>query len=467
MDLAEKLLVLADAAAGDGAQGLFRALRTILSELAPFDVGEAVLASGDHLLRWRLDEGDGELLGTDVVRHIATIHAPLRFDDLDDAKPFPDTHRALETLGMRSLLVLPFQGGGALGVARRYGWAFVGSSMHSLWPVRGMVGIGLRQAVLLTGLAQRVERQQTELERANARPDELRARLARTEAESHEREGQRAAANAGWEATRAELRETARILAAAEEAARAAREAEGRAEARAADITRRLEEEERKREAAEADAQQRQAQADERIGRAEGERHALALEADTLRGETAGTQERLRAAERELESLRWSLEECEGRARLLEARRVELQSALDETAAERDEARRTGDRARTAAEEAERRAARSLEEAARARAEAETSRGDAEAERAQAASLRAERDAARSEVESARSDLEALRTRLDSDIPALEAENRVLKTELTAARDEAARLLHAAPPAAPRPKVIRVAKSTRRRREDG
>src|SRR5262245_24559357 len=205
MDLAEKLLVLADAAAGDGAQGLLRALRTILSETAPFDAGEAVLVSGDRLLRWRIDEHEGELLGADVVRHIATIHAPLRFDDLDDAKAFPETHRALEALGMRSLLVLPFQGGGALGVARRYGWAFVGASMHHLWPIRGMAGIGLRQAVLLTGLALKVDEQAAELERANATPSELRARLARSEADLREREAQRAAANTGWEATRAEL----------------------------------------------------------------------------------------------------------------------------------------------------------------------------------------------------------------------------------------------------------------------
>jgi hypothetical protein len=466
MDLAEKLLVLADAAAGDGAQGLLRALRTILAETAPFDVGEAVLASGDRLLRWRLDEHEGELMGADVVRHIATIHAPLRFDDLEDARAFPETHRALEALGMRSLLVLPFQGGGALGVARQYGWAFVGASMHHLWPIRGMAGIGLRQAVLLTGLAQKVEVQEAELERANARPDELRARLGRTEADLHEREGQRAAATAGWEATRAELRETARLLAVAEETARAAREAEGRAEARAADLSGRLEEEERTRAAAEADAQRRQAEADERIGRAEGERHALTIEADTLRGETAGTQERLRAAERELESLRWSLEECEGRARLLEARRVELQSALDETAAERDEARRAGARALTAAEEAERRMAQSREEVAQARGETETARAAADTERAHAASLRAERDAARSELDAARSEVETLRTRVDPDVPAPEAENRDLETESAASRDEAAPSLPAALPAAPRPKV-KVGRSTRRRHEEG
>ncbi|HEY7514917.1 MAG TPA: hypothetical protein VIC87_10590 [Vicinamibacteria bacterium] len=440
MDLAEKLLVLADSAAGDGAQGLVRALRAVLSEIAPFDAGEAVLVSGERLLRWRLDDHDGELLGADVVRHIGTLHAPLRLDDLDDAKAFPETHERLVAEGMRSLLVLPFQGGGALAVARRYGWAFVGASLHHLWPVRGIAGISLRQAVLLTGLAQKVEAQAEDLERANATPDELRARLERAHAELRECSGQRSAANTGWEATRAELRETARALAAAEAAARAAREAEEGAEARAADLDRRLRDEERKRESAEAEAQRRQAQVDETIGRAEGERQSLALEADALRGEAATTQERLHTAERELESLRWSLEECDTRARLLDARRAELQAALDETAADRDEARRAGDRARAAAEDAERRAARAQEEAALA------------------VSLREERDAARSEAE-------ALRTRLDTDVPALEAEARVLKKELATSRDESARLLHDAPGGKVRPKV-RAARTTRRRRNE-
>src|SRR5262245_38775027 len=307
MDLAEKLLVLADAATGDGAQGLLRALRTILAEIAPFDAGEAVLASGDRLVRWRLDDHEGELLGTDVVRHIGTIHAPLRFDDLDDAKAFPDTHRALEALGMRSLLVLPFQGGGALGVARRYGWAFVGVSLHHVWPVRGMAGIGLRQAVLLTGLAQKVEAQEAELDRANATPDELRARLEKSEADVRDREAQRAAANAGWEATRAELRETARVLAAAEEAARAAREAQGRAEEQAAEqaaeLSRRVSEETGRREGAEAEAQRRQAAADEQLGRLEGERQALAVEAEALRRESQGAREQEHEASRERDAL--------------------------------------------------------------------------------------------------------------------------------------------------------------------
>ncbi len=458
MDIAEKLLVLADSAAGDGGEGLVRALRNILTEIAPFDAGEAVLAAGDRMLRWRLDDHEGELLGADVIRHIGPLHAPLRFDELDDAEGFPETQRGMEALGLRSLLVLPFQGGGALAIARRYGWAFVGASMHHLWPLRGMAGIGLRQAVLLTGLAQKVEALEAELERANATPDELRARLERSEAELREREGQRAAANAGWEATRAELRETARTLVAAEEAARAAREAEALVEARAGDLARRLEEEERRREAAEQDAQRRQAEADERIGHAEGARQALAVEADTLRGEATGVQEQLRGAERELESLRWSLEECNGRARLLEARRGELRSALDETAGERDEFRRAADRARTAAEVAEHRLLESQEEAARARSDTERSRAEAEAGQARVAALSEELAAARGEAE-------ALSTRLDTDLPALEAENRVLKSELAGARDETARLLHAAT-APESPLKVKAPRVTGRRRSD-
>ncbi len=404
MDLAEKLLVLADSAAGDGAQGLVRALRTVLAEIAPFDAGEAVLVSGERFLRWRLDDHEGDLLGADVVRHIGALHAPLRFDDQDDAKAFPETHQALVAQGMRSLLVLPFQGGGALAVARRYGWAFVGASMHHLWPVRGMAGIALRQAVLLTGLAQKVEAQQEDLERANATPDELRVRLERAEARVREREGQRAAANAGWESTRAELRETARSLAAAVAGAASAREGEERAEAKAADLQRRLSEETGKREATEADAQRRQAEADEKLGRADGERQALAVEVEALRreerhaqGEARDEAERLRG-----ESERW----------------------------------------RVAAEEARPRVARAEAELAEARGETKRARAETEDAHTRAAALREELSASRREAED-------LRTRLDTDLPALEAEKRVLTSELKTARDETARLLHAVQPETP------------------
>jgi hypothetical protein len=163
MDLAEKLMVLADAAT-DGGPALVRALRTVLAETAPFDAGEAVLAEEGALLRWRLDDGPpGEILGADLVRHIGALHAPLRLDDLDDVSPYPETRRAMEALGLRSVLVLPFQGGGALAVARRYGWAFVGASLHHLWPVRGMAGIGLRQAVIRQRLEQKVAALEAEL----------------------------------------------------------------------------------------------------------------------------------------------------------------------------------------------------------------------------------------------------------------------------------------------------------------
>ena len=71
----------------------------------------------------------------------ATSTPPCASTTSKTRRPFPETHQALVALGMRSLLVLPFQGGGALAVARRYGWAFVGASLHHLWPIRGMAGI--------------------------------------------------------------------------------------------------------------------------------------------------------------------------------------------------------------------------------------------------------------------------------------------------------------------------------------
>ncbi len=363
MDLAEKLLVLANAVGTDGGQELVRALRGVLAETAPFDAGEAVLATDGRLLRWRLDEHEGELLGTDLVRHIAALHAPLRLDDLDDVSPFPETRRGMEALGLRSLLVLPFQGGGALAVARRYGWAFVGASLHHLWPVRGMAGIGLRQAALLTRLAQRVEALEDELEKATATPDELRARLQRAHAESREREAQRAAANAGWEGTRAELRETARALAAAEEAARDAGAAQERAEAQVAELEHRVADETGGREAAEAQSQRRQVEADEKLGRAEGERRALAVEVEALRREGESAEGRVQGSERERSSLRAALGEQEARARGLEARVAELEAALADAHHARDQAR--GEAARDEA-------ARHLQAAQRARAKRAT-----------------------------------------------------------------------------------------------
>src|SRR5262249_38641361 len=195
------------------------------------------------------------------------------------------------------------------------------------------------------------------------------------------REAQRAAATAGWEGARAELRETARILAAAQDAASAAREAQAHAEDRVAELARDLAEETRRWEAAEADIERRQAAADEKLGRADGERQAVAVEVEALRRESRGTGEREHEAVRERDSLRAAFAEMEKRVAGLEQAiaiaeevRAETLRARDDALREADGYRRDAESARGAAEEASRRSAQSEAEAASARGETDDTR---------------------------------------------------------------------------------------------
>ena len=88
---------------------------------------------------------------------------PLRFDDWRDAAAFPDTLARLRRLGLRSVLILPFRFAepegprlrGALAVARRHGWAFVGASLHALAPLCGLAGLAFDQALRLSALTDR------------------------------------------------------------------------------------------------------------------------------------------------------------------------------------------------------------------------------------------------------------------------------------------------------------------------
>jgi len=414
MDLAEKLLVLAASADADGGQGLLRALRGILGETAPFDAGEAVLRVEGALVRWRLDEREGELLGDDMLRHVTGLRAPLRLDDLHELVSFPETQRRLEAAGMRSLLVLPLHGGeehGVVALARRYGWAFVGASLHALWPVAGMAGIALRHSVLLTDLRGREEELESEVMRATATPDELRARLEQAIAYGDEREGLRSAANAGWEATRAELKETARRLAAAEAAAQDATRGREEAETRGAAAEALRAAEAASREAGEAEAHRRQAEADERVGRAEGQRQALTLEREALRGELDASRAALEEVERDRAALRSALAEREE-----DARRA------------REEAQAEAGRGRAGAEEAARAADSARAEANQARAEAEQALADATRARGEAAEARAEADQKRRETQQAANEIaqqrraaDELRQELEQAVAALES----------------------------------------------
>ena len=190
MDLPETLLALAGAVAPDGGRRVGQTLRAVLQQAAPFDAAEVVLLRPEGYSRVRLEEGEGEIAGEDLLVHLVRLRAPLRLDDLPEAAVFPETTRRLSALGLRSVLALPFAAGagvtggagdqaargpeGAIVLARRFGWAFAGASLHFLWPVAGLAGWAFELAVALTALTERVER--LEAERDALREEAARAR---------------------------------------------------------------------------------------------------------------------------------------------------------------------------------------------------------------------------------------------------------------------------------------------------
>src|SRR5437899_404271 len=155
MDISDGLLALAGAVAPDGGRGVGQTLRVLLHHAAPFDAAEAVLRRREGWAHCRLDDGEAQIAGDDLVAHVVRLRAPLRLDDLPEAAAFPETHRRLSALNLRSLLAIPFSAGtdpdaaelsrdpaargpeGAVILARRFGWAVAGTSLHFLWPVAG------------------------------------------------------------------------------------------------------------------------------------------------------------------------------------------------------------------------------------------------------------------------------------------------------------------------------------------
>jgi len=185
MDLSETLLLLVGAVAPDGGRRVGETLRAILEEAAPFDRAEAVLRRPSGWTHSRLDDGGAQVAGDDLLSRLATLRAPLRIDDLPEAASFPETERRMRALGLRSLLAVPFAAGapsggadfsgpeGAIVLARRFGWAFAGASLHFLWPVAGIAGRAFELAVALTALTDETERLQAALVAAEARLAEL------------------------------------------------------------------------------------------------------------------------------------------------------------------------------------------------------------------------------------------------------------------------------------------------------
>ena len=188
MDISDGLLALAGAIGPDGGRAVGQTLRALLQAAAPFDAAEAVLRRPEGWAHCRLDEGGAQIAGEDLLDHVVRLRAPLRLDELPEAAAFPETHRRLSALNLRSLLAIPFSAGtdpeggelsgdpaargpqGAVILARRFGWAFAGTSLHYLWPVAGLAGRAFELAVALTALTDRTESLEAEVARLTADP---------------------------------------------------------------------------------------------------------------------------------------------------------------------------------------------------------------------------------------------------------------------------------------------------------
>jgi hypothetical protein len=190
--LPEILLGLAACAKGDGGAGVRHFLHGALSEASPFDAAEIVLRRGDLLAQARL-EGGHSFLGRDLLDHLLDRDTPFRIDDLSEAAAFPEGRARLEAEGLRSLLALPsrFEDGlaGAVVVARRYGWAFVGTSLPVMLPLAAMAVLALDRALALskpsedgTGFAPDVEALQARIAGLEARLREAQEKLAAIQA---------------------------------------------------------------------------------------------------------------------------------------------------------------------------------------------------------------------------------------------------------------------------------------------
>jgi len=152
----EHLLAIAAAVSWDSGDGVVGVLRTLLESAAPFEAGEVALAHPAGFQRWTLTDDESPLMGEELLMHVNVRPHPVRLDDLHESEPYERTHELLTQAGMRSLLVLPLSaaGGaeGAIGLACRHGWAFVGCSLRSLVPIAAMSGLALAQARALTAL---------------------------------------------------------------------------------------------------------------------------------------------------------------------------------------------------------------------------------------------------------------------------------------------------------------------------
>jgi hypothetical protein len=161
LESTQTLLALAAATTWDGGDGVVSTLRTALAAEAPFDAGELALFMPTGYRRWTFTDDEDPLAGDDLLLYLARRDVPFRIDQPEEADAFPETAARLRRRGLLSALGVPLNaaGGpeGAVLLARRFGWAYAGTSMRAVSASVGMAGLCLERALALTALRRELE----------------------------------------------------------------------------------------------------------------------------------------------------------------------------------------------------------------------------------------------------------------------------------------------------------------------
>ena len=161
MESNQTLLALAAATTWDGGAGVVSALRATLSTLAPFDAGELALSMPTGYRRWTFTDEEEPLAADDLLVDVSRHDIPLRIDQPDDAVSFPETAARMRRRGFMSMLAVPLSaaGGpaGAVVLARRFGWAYAGTSMRAVSVCVSLGGLCLERSLALTALRRELE----------------------------------------------------------------------------------------------------------------------------------------------------------------------------------------------------------------------------------------------------------------------------------------------------------------------
>jgi len=157
----QTLLALAAATTWDGGDGVVSTLRSTLCALAPFDAGELALSMPTGFRRWTFTDEEEPVAAEDLLVDVPRHDMPLRIDQPEEAARFAETAARMRRRGFLSMLAVPLNaaGGpdGAVVLARRFGWAYAGTSMRSVSVCVSMAGLCLERALALTALRRELE----------------------------------------------------------------------------------------------------------------------------------------------------------------------------------------------------------------------------------------------------------------------------------------------------------------------